>query len=164
MNVKQEVVMYSMCLQAFSCILVVLCLLDLLPTGGRGVNYMHFSLCGNSSCWPVNIVSVCWRNVPLVGVLNSPHERAVSSLFTSLISTQTDPPSPPLPHQRLQREHGRAVTCLQACVGSGHVVSVSFVFTWDYCCVFVVWRYRMVNDQISLVSSIMGSRSSTTKR
>lgn len=44
----------------------------LLPTSGRGGNYMHFSVCENRSCWPVNIVCVCWRNVPLVGVLNSP--------------------------------------------------------------------------------------------
>lgn len=59
------------------------------------------------------------------------------SLFISP-QTQTDHPSPPLPHQRLQCEHSRAVPCLQACIRAGHVVSESFMFTWDDCCVFVV--------------------------
>lgn len=39
----------------------------LLTPSGRETNHMHVSsLCQGCSCWPVNIVSLCWRNVPLV--------------------------------------------------------------------------------------------------
>lgn len=75
-----------------------------------------------------------------------PWTSRVQSVFTSPRSlfistqTQTDLPSPPLPHQRLQCEHSRAVPCLQACVCAGHVVSESVMFTWGLLlCVCGVW-------------------------
>lgn len=34
--------------------------------------FFYTPLCESHSCWPVNILSVCWRNVPLADVLNSP--------------------------------------------------------------------------------------------
>lgn len=136
------------------------------PTSGRGVNCVHFSLLADLSTLSVWAGGMFHQWVSWIVPMNEPcpacaytphtsipHVHPPPSLFTSA-PTHADLSPPALPVQRLQCEHGRALTCLQACVGAGHVVSAPDVLTWDCCvsAVLVRWTLRsFTQSRLSLL-------------